>query len=179
MNNFEIITNYKVQIATCCIFIFLLMTACNRSGDDSEPVVYLNKNRLVNINKYLANKDLDVMRHYVKRKSLKMTFSDEGYFYEIFNEGELPKITNHKQITCECSISMLDGTPCYEIKNKTFVVGNSEEISGLHHAVKFLGKGGKARFIFPSHLAYGIQGDFDKVPPRAILLYKIRIIEVK
>jgi hypothetical protein len=179
MNKFELITNHKLQIATCCILIILLLVACNCSGDNSESVVYVDKNRLLNINRYLARKDLDIMRHYVKRKSWKMTFSDEGYFYEIFNEGEHPKITDHKQVTCECSISLLDGTPCYEIKNRTFVVGASEEIYGLHHAVKLLGKGGKARFIFPSHLAYGIRGDFDKIPPRAILLYKVQVKEVK
>ncbi|MDR2383862.1 MAG: FKBP-type peptidyl-prolyl cis-trans isomerase [Prevotellaceae bacterium] len=170
MNNIKLIT-------TCFILLILSVTACNPSGNDSEQVIHIDKNKLVNINKYLARKDLDVMRHYIKRKSLKMLFSDEGYFYEIFDEGEQPKITDGKQITCECSISLLDGTPCYEIKNKTFVVGSSEEIYGLHHAVKFLGKGGKARFIFPSHLAFGIRGDFDKIPPRAILLYKVRIIE--
>jgi FKBP-type peptidyl-prolyl cis-trans isomerase len=160
------------------VFVFILITAC-KHGDDSEPVVYIDKNRLLNINKYLASKDLDIMRHYVKRKSWKMSFSDEGYFYEIFDEGELPKITDNKQIICDCSISLLDGTLCYEIKNKVFVVGNSEEIYGLHHAIKFLGKGGKARFIFPSHLACGIRGDFDKIPPRAILLYKVYVKETK
>jgi FKBP-type peptidyl-prolyl cis-trans isomerase len=169
----------ELPVKACFILVFLSFTACNYSGDGSESVAYIDKTRLVNINKYLANKDLDIMRHYVKRKSWKMSFSGEGYFYEIFNEGELPKITDHKQIVCECSISLLDGTPCYEIKNKTFVVGGSEEIYGLHHAVKSLGRGGKARFIFPPHLAYGIRGDFDKIPPRAILLYKLKVTEVK
>jgi hypothetical protein len=163
---------------TACFFL-VLFTACNRSGDDSESLAYIDKNRLLNINRYLANKDLDVMRHYVKRKSWKMSFSGEGYFYEVLDEGELPKITDRKQVTCECSISLLDGTICYEIKNKTFVVGGSDEIHGLHHSIKFLGKGGKARFIFPPHLAYGIRGDFDKIPPRAILLYKVQVTEVK
>jgi FKBP-type peptidyl-prolyl cis-trans isomerase len=141
--------------------------------------VYVDKNRLVNINKYLVNKDLDIMRHFVKRKSWKMSFSDDGYFYEIFDEGEQPKITDNRHVTCNYNITLLDGTHCYEVKNKVFIVGGSDEISGLHHAVKLLGKGGKARFIFPSHLAYGIQGDFNKIPSRAILVYNVHITEVK
>jgi FKBP-type peptidyl-prolyl cis-trans isomerase len=158
---------------------FLLTAACNRSGDDAEPVTHIDKNRLININKYLANKDLDIMRHFVKRKSWKMSLSNEGYFYEIFDEGEHPKITDDKQVTCDCRISLLDGTLCYNIKNKVFIVKASDEIYGLHNAMNFLGKGGKARFIFPPHLAYGIQGDFYKIPPRTILLYNVHVTNVK
>jgi FKBP-type peptidyl-prolyl cis-trans isomerase len=126
----------------------------------------------------MATKDFDIMRHFVKRKSWRMSFADEGYFYEIFDEGMSPKITDKKQVIYNCTVSLLDGTPCYEIRNKTFVVGGTEEISGLHHAMKFLGKGGKARFIFPSHLSHGLQGDFDKIPPRSILLYNVHVTEV-
>jgi FKBP-type peptidyl-prolyl cis-trans isomerase len=158
---------------------FMLSTACNYSNNDSDPVAHIDKNRLININKYLANKDMDIIRHFIKRKSWQMSSSGEGYFYEIFNEGELPKAMDNTQVTYDCSIALLDGTICYEIKNKVFVVGASEEIYGLHRAVKFMGKGGKARFIFPPHLAYGIQGDFNKIPPRATLLYNVHITEIK
>jgi FKBP-type peptidyl-prolyl cis-trans isomerase len=157
----------------------LLLTACHHSSDDNKQVLVLDKNRLINVNRHLANKDLDVMRHFVKRKSWKMSFSDSGYFYEILDEGVQPTITDNKLIICDYNITLLDGTHCYSKKNKNFVVGGTDEISGLHHAVKFLGKGGKARFIFPSHLAYGLQGDFDKIPPLAILLYNIHITDVK
>jgi FKBP-type peptidyl-prolyl cis-trans isomerase len=163
------------NISAYAVF-FLLLTACNK---DSEPVAHIDKNRLLNINKYLVNKDMDVMRHFVKRKSWKMSLSDDGYFYELFNEGEQPGITDKQLVTYDCSIILLDGTLCYEVKNKSFVVGGSEEIYGLHRAIKFLGKGGKARFIFPPHLAYGVRGDFDKIPPRAILLYNVQVTEVK
>jgi FKBP-type peptidyl-prolyl cis-trans isomerase len=158
---------------------FLLTASCKPSGDGYEHVAVIDKSRLVSINKYLANKDFDIMRHYVKRKSWKMSFSGDGYFYEILNEGECPKIADRKQVTFDGSISLLDGTRCYDIKNRVFVVGGSEEIHGLHHAVKYLGNGGEARFIFPSHLAYGIQGDFNKIPSRAILLYSVHVTDVR
>ncbi|MDR1340050.1 MAG: FKBP-type peptidyl-prolyl cis-trans isomerase [Prevotellaceae bacterium] len=158
---------------------FLLATACNHSAGDSDQVNHIDKNRLLNINRYLVNRDMDVMRHFVKRKSWRMSFAGDGYYYELFNEGEQPKITDKQQITYDCSIALLDGTSCYEDTSKNFVVGGSEEIYGLHRAIKFLGKGGKARFIFPPHLAYGVPGDFDKIPPRAILLYNVHVREVK
>jgi FKBP-type peptidyl-prolyl cis-trans isomerase len=159
------------------MIFFLLLTACNRPIDDSALVTHIDKNRLLNINKYLVNKDMDIIRHFVKRKSWRMFLSGESYFYELFNEGEQPKIMDRQLITYDCKIMLLDGTLCYEFKNKSFVVGSSsDEIYGLHHAIKFMGKGGKGRFIFPPNLAYGNLGDFDKIPPRAILLYEVHVI---
>jgi hypothetical protein len=154
---------------------FLLLTACGRPVDNPYPAIHIDKNRLVNINKYLINKDMDIIRHFVKRKSWRMTLSDNGYFYELFNEGEQPKIMDKQLVTYDCKIMLLDGTLCYELKNKSFVIGASEEIYGLHHAIKLMGKGGKARFIFPPNLAYGNLGNFDRIPPRATLLYEIHV----
>jgi FKBP-type peptidyl-prolyl cis-trans isomerase len=162
-----------------CLVSVLSTVACKRSGDSFDPVAHIDKARMTNINKYLANKDLDIMRHFVKRKSWKMSLAGDGYFYEVLDEGGQPEITDKSQVVYDCRISLLDGTLCYEMKNRAFVVGGSEEIYGLHHAMKFLGRGGKARFIFPPHLAYGIRGDFNKIPPRAILLYTVNVTDVK
>jgi FKBP-type peptidyl-prolyl cis-trans isomerase len=175
MNNFKLIIR---SIFICAVFL-LPTTACKHSGDDSETAVHIDKNKSISINRYLVNKDLDIMRHFVKRKSWKMHLSPDGYFYEIFTEGGQPKIMDNNSVTCDYTVTLLNGTLCYEIKNKVFVVGSSDEISGLHHAVKLLGKGGKARFIFPSHLAHGIQGDFNQIPPRAVLIYNVLVKEVE
>jgi FKBP-type peptidyl-prolyl cis-trans isomerase len=166
----------KIIIFLC---FSLSVTGCEHTGDDAEQITYIDKNKMVNINRYMANKDLNIMRHFIKRKSWRMTFSDDGYFFEISDEGNPDKITDNKHVTYDCSITLLDGTHCYDRKNKTFVVGGTEEISGLHHAMKRLGNGGKARFIFPSYLAYGLPGDFNKIPPRAILLYNVHVTDVK
>lgn len=163
-------------IITCLICTLVFLTGCN-SSEDVKNVYNIDSERMLNINKYMAQKDFDIMRHFVKRKSWKMNFSEDGYFYEIFNEGEKPLINDNQQVKCNYSISLMDGTQCYDITDKIFVVSGTEEISGLHHAVKRLGKGGHARFMFPSNLAYGLQGDFNKIPPRAILIYNVQITD--
>lgn len=127
----------------------------------------------------MVDKDFDIIRHFIMRKSWQMSFSDKGYYYEIINAGNNPKAKSHDEIVCSYVLSLLDGTICYQKHNQTFIVDRSDEISGLHDAVKLLGAGDRARFIFPSHLAYGLQGDFNKIPPRSILICSIQILTVK
>ncbi len=54
----------------------------------------------------------------------------------------------------------------------------SEVESGLHHGVKHLSVGDKAKFILPSHLAFGTYGDGEKIPSKATLLYDLELIEI-
>jgi FKBP-type peptidyl-prolyl cis-trans isomerase len=42
-----------------------------------------------------------------------------------------------------------------------------------------LAQGGKAKFILPSHLAYGLTGDQDKIPPQSPVVYDIELIEIE
>jgi FKBP-type peptidyl-prolyl cis-trans isomerase len=41
-----------------------------------------------------------------------------------------------------------------------------------------LKEGAEARFIFPPHLAYGLPGDRDNIPARAILLFEVKLLHV-
>lgn len=169
----------SLKHAAACLCFAFLVAGCNSGGGDKPAETFVGGERLMNINKYMVDKDIDVMKHLIERKSWKMTFADEGFFHEIFDLGDGLKIREKTLVTHDCKITLPDGTLCYESKNKTFVVEGSEEIAGLHKAVKLLGKGGRARFMFPPHLAYGLQGDLDKIPPRSILLYEIRIVNVE
>lgn len=164
----------------------MLLVACNDSSIDNtkqSDAAYNplnNKERLENINQYLTEKDKDVIECFIRRQGWHMNFSPDGYFYEVYNTGDNVKATEGKQVEYSCSVSLLDGTVCYkEDKPKEFVVGRSEEISGLHLALKYLGKGGKAKFIFPPQLAYGLQGDMNKIPARSVVVYDVNVLAVK
>jgi FKBP-type peptidyl-prolyl cis-trans isomerase len=39
--------------------------------------------------------------------------------------------------------------------------------------------GDKARFVIPPHLAYGLLGDENRIPARAIIVYQLELVEVK
>jgi FKBP-type peptidyl-prolyl cis-trans isomerase len=39
--------------------------------------------------------------------------------------------------------------------------------------------GDKARFIFPSHLAFGFTGDSQKIPQNASVIYDIQLLRIE
>jgi FKBP-type peptidyl-prolyl cis-trans isomerase len=76
---------------------------------------------------------------------------------------------------------MLDGELYFDSRvdgPKQFIVEESPAERGLHEAVQLLAKGDSARIILPPHLAYGLAGDGEKIPGRAILWCEIRIDSV-
>jgi FKBP-type peptidyl-prolyl cis-trans isomerase len=168
------------------IFIFIIaiiFVSCSYNKHEQQNKAdnqFNDKERLESINKYLTEKDKDIIESYIRRQGWKMKFSPDGYFYEIYDEGTPPKALNKNKVEYEYVISLLNGTICYKsTEPKEFIVGGSEEISGMHLAVKRLGKGGRAKFIFPPQMAYGLQGDMNKIPLRAIVMYDINVVNIK
>ena len=110
-----------------------------------------------------------------------MQFAADGYYYEIFDAGQTRKPVAGDRIVCRRTVKLLDGTPCYASDTETpetFVVDGDDEISGLHRAVRMLGVGARARFVFPQRLAHGLRGDLDRIPPMSALVYTVEIIEI-
>ena len=58
-------------------------------------------------------------------------------------------------------------------------LGSGGVESGLEEGILLLKLGDKARFIIPSYLAHGLSGDQDKIPPKATLIYTIKIIDLE
>jgi FKBP-type peptidyl-prolyl cis-trans isomerase len=48
---------------------------------------------------------------------------------------------------------------------------------GLDEAMQLLKVGDRAKLILPSHLAFGLVGDDNCVPRKAILIYDVQIID--
>ena len=76
----------------------------------------------------------------------------------------------------------MDGTQCYSSKSngpERFVVEKTDIESGLHEALKFMCTDDKAKFILPSHLAHGLIGDSDQIPPLVPIIYDIHLLKIK
>jgi FKBP-type peptidyl-prolyl cis-trans isomerase len=130
------------------------------------------------VNKQLTEKDRDIMEAFIRRKGWAMQHSPDGYYVLILKEGEGPEVKEGSRVECRCTIRLLNGTLCYAQQHRNFIVGRTDEIMGLHKALLHLKKGTEAWFIFPPHLAYGLPGDRDKIPARAILLFEVELLQV-
>ncbi|MDR3183945.1 MAG: FKBP-type peptidyl-prolyl cis-trans isomerase [Prevotellaceae bacterium] len=130
------------------------------------------------VNKQLAEKDRDIMEAFIRRKGWAMQLYPDGYYAMILKEGRGPAVKDGSQVECRCTVRLLNGTLCYDRQHRQFTVGRTNEIMGLHKALLHLRKGTEARFIFPPHLAYGLPGDRDRIPARAIVLFEVELLQV-
>ena len=64
-------------------------------------------------------------------------------------------------------------------KNFSFEIGKSRVVNGLEEGVLLMKKGGRAKLIVPSHLAFGLLGDPGKIPARAVLVYDVELCDIR
>ena len=60
----------------------------------------------------------------------------------------------------------------------TVKLGSRTVIPGIEYAIEGMKKGGKRRVEISPHLGYGEEGVKDLIPPNAVLIYEIELIEV-
>ena len=172
----------QIEIIYIPILLWAL-TACQNPPKEKKEEIKINKEALkkqfVEANKLLAKKEADDMDAYARQHKMKFVNTDLGLRYYVYSpSAKGDSIKDKTEITIDFTVSLLDGTECYSsVQNgpKTFMVGMEDMESGLHKGVKFLKKGDKAVILIPSHLAHGLLGDMNKIPPQMPIVYDIQI----
>jgi FKBP-type peptidyl-prolyl cis-trans isomerase len=160
--------------------LLLSVSACNKSGRGIVSTKKPGEKEMVELNSYIVEKDRERIISYAERKNLKMKESKSGLWYLIRNPGTGVPLRENDRVVLEYRCSLLDGTLCYSSDSKgtkEVVVGKSEIESGLNEGLRMLGRGGEALFILPPFLGYGLLGDNNAIPPRATLVYEIKIAD--
>jgi FKBP-type peptidyl-prolyl cis-trans isomerase FkpA len=167
------------------IFIALLtfMNACREKSTmpPSEQEIARTKKELVEENKRNHQDEIAAIKSFIDSSHWPMQETRTGLHYWIYENGsgETAKKDDHVLITY--TISLLNGTVCYrtDAENaKEIHIGHGQIETGLHEALQLMHTGDKARFIFPSHLAFGLTGDSQKIPQRATLVYDIQLLQI-
>jgi FKBP-type peptidyl-prolyl cis-trans isomerase len=160
-----------------------LFTGCKHETPPlSEEEYSQTKKHLVEVNKILVRKDRLTIMGYIERNHLDMQESKTGLWYKIIKKGEGNLAETGKIATIDFRIGLLDGTECYNSKTqgrKSFRIGRGGVESGLEEGILMLNAGGKAKFIMPPHLAYGLPGDGNKIPARAIIIYDVDVVSIE
>jgi FKBP-type peptidyl-prolyl cis-trans isomerase FkpA len=164
---------------------FIMLLSCRKQAASEkapEMTAGEEKEMMLRVNKFLVQKDAELIESYSKRHGWDMEVSETGLFYEIYEPAEGNKVEQGDIINLKYELSLLDGTLCYSSDkdgNKVFRLGKSQEISGLEEGVSYMREGEKARFIIPPHLAYGLLGDEKRIPARSIIIYQVELVDVK
>jgi len=168
------------------ISIAAILLSCEPEKSPEEVNAF-NKEKVkiqfVTANQKIVVKENDEMDYYQKSHKMQFIRTTSGIRYFVYapsNKGD--SITDDDVIKINFKVSLLDGTPCYSSKvgePKEFMVGMENVEDGLHKAVVFLKSGDKALIMIPSHLAHGLLGDQNKIPPQSPILYDIEIVSVQ
>jgi FKBP-type peptidyl-prolyl cis-trans isomerase len=166
------------------LFAGLLFWGASCKNKEPEPATIdpaQLKESLMRVNKTLAHEENMAIDRYLERRGLKMERTGTGLRYMIRDTGKGPKAEAGMRATVNYRIELLDGTFCYSSDSlgpHVFKVDEDQIESGIHEGIKLLRKGGKAKFILPSHLAHGLLGDQDKIPAKSSVVYDIEVIEL-
>ncbi|NOY36050.1 MAG: peptidylprolyl isomerase [Chlorobi bacterium] len=162
--------------------ILLFLIACGRQEHQQQKNNTPSENVLMETNRYLAEKDGERITSYIQRHGWNMQHTGTGLWYEIYVHGTGTPVTQGRQVTLDYTLSLLDGTVCYSSETagpKSFTAGRGGVEAGLEQGVLMLREGDRARFILPPWLAYGVPGDRNKIPPRSVIVYDVKILSVK
>jgi FKBP-type peptidyl-prolyl cis-trans isomerase len=79
------------------------------------------------------------------------------------------------------TLTLLTGDTVYTSRNDgplLFEVGKGQVITGLEEAILLLRVGDRAKIIIPSHLAFGLIGDQNKINHKASLVYDVELVSL-
>lgn len=161
------------------ILLSLSLFSCGRGGGQQAMTPGPGKNEMAELNTYMVEKDRERIINYAERKGLGLTETSTGLWYQIIAEGSGSYIGDNDPVRFEYECSLLDGTPAYssdESGPKEIVMGKSPVEAGLDEGLRLLKPGAEALFIIPPYLAHGLLGDRNKIPPRSVVVYHIRIL---
>lgn len=166
-------------------FLFILMSSCQSEEKELHlPKQDWNNENSIEMNSTFSGEEDEEIQSFLKRHpDWKMNETGTGLWYFVYQKSESTDSARiYDVVTVDFNIELLDGTPCYSSQQKgpeTFVVEKTDIESGLHEALKLMCVGDRAKFILPSHLAHGLIGDQDKIPPLVPVIYDITLLKIE
>ena len=161
--------------------ISFLLFSCEEETRQARSTGHLKMidAKVIDYNHKVVQSENADINDYITRHRWKMNQSATGLRYAVYAQGTGSRIVKGKEVRLRYTISLLDGTSVYNsdsIGLKVIYPGASENETGLQEALLLMREGDKARLIVPSHLAYGLLGDLNRIPAGATLVYDIEIV---
>lgn len=165
--------------------LILVVFACRPEKSTNKPTSgNWSDDHSVDFNKELNEREQIQIRLFLEHnKSLKMKQTNSGLRYMIYKNGDVNSPTiSGKTVYMRMRVELLNGSICHETpkdETENFVLEHSDKESGVHEALRYMKKGDRAKLILPSHLAHGLLGDREQIPPQSILYVDLELVEIK
>ncbi|NQT78452.1 MAG: FKBP-type peptidyl-prolyl cis-trans isomerase [Bacteroidetes bacterium] len=170
------------QLLLYMVFV-LFLTNCEhkkRQEEQLNPNDY--KESLMEANRHVVKTETQHIEDYLRRHKWDVKETGSGLRYMIYEEGSGPRAEKWKTAVIEYSVRLITGDLVYSSEKDgllSFLLGKGEVISGLEEAILLMNVGDEAKFIIPSHLAFGLVGDDHLIPGKASLIYDVKLLEIK
>lgn len=159
------------------ILILLIFSGCQNKPDSRSSSQTRTEAELIDLNKSLITQDRAVIADYIGKSDRTFSETNTGLWYSVLSEGKGDTVNTGDDVTYDYECTLLNGTMCYS-GSQTIRVGYAQAESGVTEGLKLMQEGSDFLFIIPPYLAYGHTGDGDRIPGRAILVYRIRVKDI-
>ena len=130
----------------------------------------------------LMKKEQDLLQEYITKNSITVQPTPSGIYFMEQAAGKGIKIDSGCQVKVQFKVSTIDGKEIFSSYTRqepiSFQFGKRFDTPGLEEAISKMTKGGKAKVIVPSKMAFGEQGRGTVVAPYSTLLYEVEVIDV-
>ena len=162
--------------------IVILFAHCG-SGGKEKPVQNPSKYKepLIKANQEVARTESEQIEDFIRRHKWNMETTNTGLRFMITKQGIGANALEGRTVKLSYTLSLLNGDTVYTALKDgpiVFTVGKGQVITGLEEAILLLKVGDRAKFIIPSHLAYGLIGDQNKIRQKASLVYDIEFVSM-
>jgi FKBP-type peptidyl-prolyl cis-trans isomerase len=124
-----------------------------------------------------------LIRKYLKDNNITVSPTASGLYYIEKTKGTGANPVNGQKVTVHYTGMLLDGTKFDSSVDRNqpfeFVLGQGQVIKGWDEGIALMKKGGKARLVIPSAIAYGENGRMPTIPPSATLVFDVELIDFK
>ncbi len=169
-------------------FLLVLALCSCKNNDKMKPnqvvkhkVAHSNINEpLEEANRKFLIQEAERINDYIENHELNVIQTGTGLRYQIHNQGDGELIKEGDIVMLEYELRLLNEDLIYSSENdgdKKFLVGRGGVESGLEEAILKLKKNSVATLILPAHLAHGLTGDGNRIPSRATLVYRLKVID--
>jgi len=138
--------------------------------------------QFVKANQYMQQRHQDHIAAFVERVGWEAEVTPSGLWIVHENPGDGTGIRENSRVSYSFESSLLAGTPCYKAgpdKPKQITVGKGGVESGVEQGIVHLRTGSEAVFLIPPHLGHGNFGDRDRIPGNSVLIYRLKVLEVR
>tara|TARA_B100000287_G_scaffold74091_1_gene65851 strand:- start:2715 stop:3590 length:876 start_codon:yes stop_codon:yes gene_type:complete len=125
--------------------------------------------------------DLELIENYLKENNIDAMKSESGLHYVITEKGNGDNAAAGDNVTVHYTGMLLNGEKFDSSLDRnqpfSFQLGQGKVIRGWDEGITYFNKGASGTLYIPSTLGYGSSGAGGVIPPNAILIFEIQVLD--